>query len=486
MFDSLQQYVYDRRRGIIQSAATMGGAYAISSYVRKRLEEMKDKLAREKAARESLRRRFQTTHDDVCFTIMALIPTLASQILEDMDVEALTNELQSPHITNTASESASVVSSVSDGFTELSDSVTSASSSFSYNEYHKISPESSMSSSATRTRGQLWNEVKILALTRTLTTLYTTTLLSLLTAVQVTHLGRSRYIDSVRASDRAERARDRAPHFSLTGLLAREAMATIKVEEEAISEETELRYLTLSWWILHVGWKDVAARVRAAVSLKTKLSPSELYMLIMDIRRRVELGGTGHDTGSRRVSFLSSLLPPTPETTAHVLAQGGALPMTAPRDTIQTQAHDRDYERSPPPSTCNLSFGALDMDPQFNKLLAETRAYISGPDFCACTWVLMDGLRSRVFVDTASAENQPDGGNAQAQQTTGEGEGGTVEKQEIKIRLAGLLPGLARWSQLALNSTPNELIDNIMALREVNVLEAIIISDYQDRFPAIA
>jgi peroxin-3 len=34
---------------------------------------------------------------------------------------------------------------------------------------------------------------------------------------------------------------------------------------EPISEETERKYLTLSWWILHVGWKDVGERVRRAV-----------------------------------------------------------------------------------------------------------------------------------------------------------------------------------------------------------------------------
>lgn len=124
------------------------------------------------------------------------------------------------------------------------------------------------------------------ALTRTLTTLYTISLLSLLTAVQLNLLGRSRYIDSVRASDRAERARDEVPHFSLTGILAREAVAKIVDVEaiwpawilgesedgdednekiDAIPEETEMRFLTLSWWVLHVGWKDVAARVRAGV-----------------------------------------------------------------------------------------------------------------------------------------------------------------------------------------------------------------------------
>lgn len=303
----------------------------------------------------SLRRRFQSTHDDVCFTIMALIPTLASQVLEDMDVEALTNELQSisrasrsrtlqPSRNQPRSQSVSEMSSVSDvhsdpgslsfsfhsgsGFdgdrasatsgswvehlsasqgpiarpdapTQLSDSVTSASSSLSHNT------ENSVTSTNSRTKSQLWNEVKILgtvifllticacptkpnseALTRTLTTVYTITLLSLFTAVQLNLLGRSRYIDSVRASERAERARDQILDFSLTGILAREAVAKLVDVEaiwpawilgdtedgneddeilDAIPEETELRFLTLSWWLLHVGWKDVAARVRSSV-----------------------------------------------------------------------------------------------------------------------------------------------------------------------------------------------------------------------------
>ena len=34
---------------------------------------------------------------------------------------------------------------------------------------------------------------------------------------------------------------------------------------EGLSEEVESKYLTLSWWLLHVGWKDVGERVRRAV-----------------------------------------------------------------------------------------------------------------------------------------------------------------------------------------------------------------------------
>ena len=36
-------------------------------------------------------------------------------------------------------------------------------------------------------------------------------------------------------------------------------------EVECVDEETERKFLTLSWWILHVGWKDVGERVRRGV-----------------------------------------------------------------------------------------------------------------------------------------------------------------------------------------------------------------------------
>ena len=42
----------------------------------------------------SLRRRFQQTQEDVSYTISALIPTLSEQILDQMNIEALTQELQ--------------------------------------------------------------------------------------------------------------------------------------------------------------------------------------------------------------------------------------------------------------------------------------------------------------------------------------------------------------------------------------------------------
>ena len=118
------------------------------------------------------------------------------------------------------------------------------------------------------------------------------------------------------------------------------------------------------------------------------------------------------------VSFLSSLLPPTAETLQHALIQGG-MP----------------------------SYLSTHHDPIFMTLLDETRLLMASSDFeCVleleldrATEVLFDGLQKNVFVDLNSP---PD------------------ESQDIfRLRLAGLLAGLARWSHLALNGLPNELVD---------------------------
>ena len=48
-----------------------------------------------------LKRRFQTAQEDVSYTVLALLPTLAEQIMEGMDVESLTQELQARSKTRT-------------------------------------------------------------------------------------------------------------------------------------------------------------------------------------------------------------------------------------------------------------------------------------------------------------------------------------------------------------------------------------------------
>ena len=113
-----------------------------------------------------------------------------------------------------------------------------------------------------------------------------------------------------------------------------------------------------------------------------------------------------------------------------------------------TQIQTQGQQFLPPLPPPNLQ--ALD-DDGFSALIAETRTILSSSDFSrvlevcldTATEVLFEGLEKNVFVP-----NEPAPGD-----------------DVLRIRLAGLLPGLARWSQLALNGLPNELVDVSFFLR---------------------
>jgi peroxin-3 len=119
--------------------------------------------------------------------------------------------------------------------------------------------------------------------TRTLTVLYSITLLTIFTNIQLSLLGRYKYIQSVIQLERDEDARSRRQYeLSLSSVLfpslvdsahSRDIEALFDqqtgLEEgiwrEGVDAETERKYLMLSWWILNVGWKDVGERVRRGV-----------------------------------------------------------------------------------------------------------------------------------------------------------------------------------------------------------------------------
>ncbi|PIL28704.1 transporter [Ganoderma sinense ZZ0214-1] len=530
MFHALGNYFHERRRGLTKVAGYVGGAYMIGRYVSERLDDVRNSILQERAARENLRRRFEQNQQDISFTVMALLPTLGTHILEGMDVEGVTQELQSyskapktrmelqhptapsessltSSVDNVRNQepdvrsengSVSVISSVDAIPTEMSTSSTSWVDQFSSQGSSQVfpapreggassSPRSSLGgtlsdsvlstgsasgssglgpstsparrldvlSPGTRSKAELWREVKILTFTRTLTVIYSMTLLSLFTHIQLNILGRSKYIQSMIQQERDERVREQLQYSTSVYALfwgdkSLEDAETDELEDsETVREETERKFLTLSWWILHVGWKDVGERVRRgveevfeSVSLKTKLSAADLHRLICDVRRRVEYEVT-FEGKERRINFMSTLLPPTPETLQHVLTQGGIPAWLA---TVH--------------------------DPTFDAFLSETRTHVASDSFelvlevCLdrATDVLFRGVEKHIF------------GSYHEQEDT------ILAGQEPRERLAAMLPGLARWCHLALEGLPNELVDGLADAREVSALSAIIYSSYEDRF----
>ncbi len=131
-------------------------------------------------------------------------------------------------------------------------------------------------------------------MTRTLTVLYSITLLTIFTNIQLSLLGRYKYIQSVIQLERDEDARSRRQYeLSLSSVLFPSLVDSTLSQDivlvdpthshdiealfgqqtgleegiwrEGVDSETERKYLSLSWWILNVGWKDVGERVRRGV-----------------------------------------------------------------------------------------------------------------------------------------------------------------------------------------------------------------------------
>ena len=98
----------------------------------------------------------------------------------------------------------------------------------------------------------------------------------------------------------------------------------------------------------------------------------------------------------------------------------------------------------------------LTPDATFDAILEETRTHLASGSFDRVLEVCLDkgtdmlfsGIEKNIFAHEAGEWDDPN--------TVG-------LSQEPKVRLAGMLPPLARWCRLALEGLPNELIDVCLA-----------------------
>ena len=124
---------------------------------------------------------------------------------------------------------------------------------------------------AQKSKAELWADLKLQTFTRTLTIIYAIALLSLQTHVQLNLLGRAKYLQSVRALEREERAKEGLGLGEMLFFggrmdqLENDQEKQVDEEWDEVDEDVERKYLTVSWWLLHIGWRELAERVRVAV-----------------------------------------------------------------------------------------------------------------------------------------------------------------------------------------------------------------------------
>lgn len=166
------------------------------------------------------------------------------------------------------------------------------------------------------------------------------------------------------------------------------------------------------------------------MSLKSQISPKELEDLILQVRVMIE--------GDPKAFLLNFEYAQTPCQNAYTNAIS-----TSP---LQTLLPNTPTEISTTLASGGLTSSLAHVDPALSTLLNASRTHISSADFAIAlrrcldfgTIAMKDGLiRSGEFGEATN----------------------TSADNEAKVKLAALLPGVARWTHLALNGVPNEIIE---------------------------
>lgn len=233
-----------------------------------------------------------------------------------------------------------------------------------------------------RSKAQLWQDMKINSITRALTLIYTLSLLSLSTRIQLNLLGRRTYLSSV---------------VAMASPSPSKASKTISLENRDDDNydvygndfETNRKFLTFSWWLLHRGSKEIMQKVMAAVdetfgqvNIREDLTLERLAELIMAVRRKVE-GATEEERA--KMQWLPYLLPPRDDE-AFVVRQAGNSDFG---DSPSPAARHHEDEKANFPVEEPIN-GSL------RRLLDETSDLIESPTFSEVLTRLLDAAYSHL------------------------------------------------------------------------------------------
>ncbi|KAL9102914.1 MAG: hypothetical protein Q9163_002006 [Psora crenata] len=418
-------------------------------------------MTSDRIAKENLRRRFRQNQEDCTITVLELLPTVAENILEALPSERITQELQqrrADRLGRSAGTSDITTSELSSRTPSTKDDDSKSLSSFQSESYVHASQIATSTSDggeqrAPRSKVQLWHELKISSITRAFTLLYTISLLSLLTRIQLNLLGRRNYLSSVVSQ---------ASYSPRTPTVNLENRDDDGVQRSYGNDfETNRKYLTFSWWLLHRGWRGIMMTVESAVKeVFGPLRPTEdvglekMSALILDVRRKVE-GSTVEERSAHK--WLSHLLPPRDDEDI-VLKESG----------IITSYPESNSLPSPPASAEGSST-------QLRRLLDETSDLIDSPMFTHVLTLLLDAMFSRLTDQKLRSEAykllppcaQP---VARLEDVT------ENDPATASAKLATILAVLTREAHKIGNGVPNEYVQALDSVSDLEAFAAVIYS----------
>lgn len=450
MIAATRRWFRRNRTPIAIGVGVVGAGYLATQYVISKINDARERMSSDRIAKENLRRRFEQNQEDCTFTVLALLPTATTNILEAMNTEQITDEIQQMKGASKApklSESVTPPSIADTTMTE--DDGRSMVSMHSESGVHASlmavpsgteGPQDGTSTpqKPRKTKRQLWDDLTISAITRAFTLIYTLALLTLFTRIQLNLLGRRSYLSSV------------------ISLATGAAHSTISLEnndddnpEHAYGGDldTNHKYLAFSWWLLNKGWSSIQARVEVAVrEVFGHLSPRETLtyeafsQLALKVRKKVE-GETREDR--RTAAWLPFLLPPR-ELEGQMLRDSGILDAT------------------------KLPEEEGSMKPQVRRLLDETSDLIESPAFHHVLTHLLDAgfgvLVEQKLAQTAFELPPPEDATAEPLQAT------------RAVLLPRILSVLTRQAHTIGAGMPNEYLTAMEQVKDLDAFSAVVYS----------
>ena len=420
----------------------------------------------------SLKRRFAQNQQDCTYTVLALLPTVTENVLSALPVEQFTHELQQKKQERlaraagegTASEISSAPSSIMGGDT-------ASLSNFQTDSFIHASQfvQEGQQPRPKKSKVQIWNEIKIASITRAFTLIYTLSLLTLLTRIQLNLLGRLNYLTSVISL--ASPATERSNSISLEDHDDSNVASSANFGNDF---ETNRRFLTFSWFLLHRGYAKILEEVRTAVTeVFAGIPPTEaitarkLSDLTLEIRKRIE-GPTEQARYATR--WLPFVLPPREEEESVLLESGVITPPSSSSATTPDPTSDSGPDRSAP-SLMNTSSGPL------RRLLDETADLIDSPTFTRIHTLILNTLFSHLIDVKVAEQAFPRPTEVSNSDTSGriqEVESAvTVVPAEPRVKLATILAVLTRQAHAVGNNGSDPPNDYVQVVdRDVKELES--------------
>ncbi|KAF2484624.1 Peroxin-3-domain-containing protein [Neohortaea acidophila] len=459
MIEATRRWFRRNRTSLLIGAGVIGAGYVATQYVLNKIQEARQRMTEDRVSRENLRRRFEQNQEDCTYTVLALLPTVREEIIGALPVEQITEQLQQERQERLKKLSASEAPS-SEYPSAPPSVITDDAASLQSGSYIHASQITSNPTELgapplrpRRSKAQLWQEMKLNSIARALTLIYTVCLLTMLTRIQLNLLGRRTYLSSVVAL-----ATPPAPmEDSRISLENRDDDNYDNMYGNDF--ETNRKYLTFSWWLLHRGSKQIMDRVLTVVksvfgtvNIREDISLERLADLIMQVRTQIE-GITEEER--RQMKWLTYLLPPR-EDEAFVIRQSSM--SEGEDDSPSPAAHSVED-----PMTASAVEAETAVNDSLRRLLDETSDLIDSPTFTHVLTRILDASFSHL-VDYRIATEAFKATGLAAPGTAAADEPRITEVVDTKSKIAHILPIFCRQAHvIATGSGELDAISGVVA-----------------------